>query len=50
MHYPYNLELGHCNNPKDPYIKQRHVNKMFGSFLSELDGEMLPLGFGFWPK
>ena len=50
MHYPLTLESGHSNNPKDPDTKQRHVNKMFGSFQSKLDGEMLPLGFGFWPK
>ena len=37
------MELGHSNNPKEPYTKQRHVNKMFGSFLSKLNGEMLPL-------
>ena len=50
MHYPGTLELSHSNNPKDPYTKQRQVNKMFGGFLSKLDGEMLPLGFGFWSK
>ena len=50
MHYPCTLELGHSKNPKGPYTKQSHVSKMFGSFLSKLDGEMLPLGFGYWSK
>ena len=50
MHYSCTLELGHTNNPKNPYTKQRHVNKMLGSFLSKLHGEILPLGFGYWPK
>ena len=26
------------------------MNKAFGSCSSKLDGEMLPLRFGFWPK
>ena len=50
MHYSCTLELGHTNNPKNPYTKQRHVNKMLGSFLSKLHGEILLLGFGCQPK
>ena len=46
MHYSCTLELGHTNNPKNPYTKQRQL----GSFLSKLHGEILPLGFGYWPK
>ena len=41
------LEFGHSNNPKEPYTKQRHVNKMFGSFLSKLDGEIFPWALDF---
>ena len=50
MHYSCTLELDHINNPKNPYTKQRHVNKMLGSFLSKLHGEILLLGFGCQPK
>ena len=28
--------------------RQRHLNNMFGSCPSKLDGEMLPLHFGFF--
>ena len=30
--------------------RKSRVNKMFGSWPSKLDGEMLPLSFRFWPK
>ena len=50
MHSPCILELGNINNPKDTYIKQKHLSKMVDSFLSNLDGEILSLGSGFWPK
>ena len=29
---------------------QRHVNKMFDIFPPKLNGEMLPMRFGFWSK
>ena len=50
MHSPYTLELGHSKQSQGPLHKKRHVNKVFGSFLSKLDGEMLPLGSEFWRK
>ena len=38
------------NNRKCPTQRQRSVNKIFDTCSSKLDGEMLPLRFGFWPK
>ena len=47
------LGLGCSNKPatlKTLTQRQRYVNKMCDSCPSNLDGEVLPLRFGCWPK
>ena len=50
---PLHFELGLSNNQATLRIftkRQRYVDKMFDCCPLKLDGEMLPLCFGFWPK